>query len=381
MKARILPVWLVVLCAIAAAACSGGPATPAAGAAGGPPPAIAVVTASVVQKPMPVNVRAVGTVEAFSTVEVRAQVTGELQTVGFKEGQDVTAGQVLFTIDPRPFEVALRQAQATLTRDAAQLKNAEAQKARATDLLKSGLVPRAEFDNAVAAAEALTATVAADRAQAEAAALQLERTRVFAPVTGRTGALLVHAGSLIRANDAAPLVVINQIAPTYVSFAIPARLLPRLAMKPGAKGPRVEAAAPGDDATATGAVTFVDNTVDKTTDTIRLKATFDNTNRRLWPGAFVDVVLRLAVDERAIVVPAAAILPGQQGQYVYVVTPHGTVESRTVVVGWTDGADAIVQSGLKNGETVVVDGQLRLTPGARVNPKPAPPTKAGAPAP
>ena len=367
MRARIL---LLLLGAVTAA-CSGGSATPAAGApAPGAGPSIAVTTGPVVEKAMPVNIRTVGTVEASSTVEVRAQVAGELTSVGFGEGQDVTAGQLLFTIDPKPFEVALRQAEAALTRDQANLKNAEAQKTRAIELLKNGLLPRSDYDTAFANVDALTAAVAVDKAQVDAAKLQLDRTKVFAPVTGRTGALLVHPGSLIRANDTAPLVVINQISPAYVSFSIPARQLSRLPSAPGTKGPLVEAAVPGGESVS-GTVTFMDNEVDKGTDTIRLKATFENRSRRLWPGAFVDVVLRLSVEQKAIVAPAAAILPGQQGQYVYVVTPQNTVESRPVVVAWTEGAEAVVQNGLKAGETVVVDGQLRLTPGAHVTAKPA----------
>jgi multidrug efflux system membrane fusion protein len=351
-----------------AAACSGGSADPAAGAKGGPAPAIAVTTAPVVQKPMAVNVRAVGTVEASSTVEVRAQVAGELKTVGFKEGQDVKAGQLLFTIDPQPFEVALRQAEATLARNEAQLKNAEAQRARATELMKSGLLPRSEYDTAVTAVSTLTAQVSGDRATVDSSKLQLERTKVFAPVAGRTGALLVHPGALVRANDTTPLVVINQMAPVYVSFAIPARLLPRVNSR-GAQAAAVDAHLSGAPEPVTGRVTFIDNAVDKTSDTIRMKAEFANRDRQLWPGAFVDITMRLAVDTRAIVIPSTAVLPGQQGAYVYVVTAQGTVESRPITVAWTEGRETVVQAGVKPGETVVVDGQLRLTPGARVNAK------------
>ena len=377
MRARIL----LLLAGAAATACSGGTA-PAAGApAPGAGPAVAVTTGTVVAKPMPVNVRTVGTVEASSTVEVRAQVAGELLTVGFGEGQDVTAGQLLFTIDPKPFEVALRQSEAALTRDQAQLKNAEAQKNRAIELLKNGLLPRSDYDTAFANVDALTAAVGVDKAQVDAARLQLDRTKVFSPVAGRTGALLVHPGALIRANDTAPLVVINRISPAYVSFSIPARQLSRLPSARGAQGPLVEALMPGGADTVSGTVSFVDNEVDKTTDTIRLKATFENKSRRLWPGAFVDVILRLSMDQKAIVAPAAAILPGQQGQYVYVVTGQNTVESRQVVVAWTEGADAVIETGLKAGEIVVVDGQLRLTPGAHVTAKPAVGKPGGAPVP
>lgn len=353
------------------AACSGGSAPgEGKGTKGGAQtqaPAIAVTTAPVVQKPMAVNVRAVGTVEASSTVEVRAQVAGELKTVGFKEGQDVKAGQLLFTIDPQPFEVALRQAEATLARNEAQLKNAEAQRTRATELMKSGLLPRSEFDTAVTAVSTLTAQVSGDRALVDSTRIQLERTKVFAPVAGRTGALLVHPGALVRANDTTPLVVINQMSPAYVSFAIPARLLPRV--NSGRDRPSADAHLAGLVEPINGRVTFIDNAVDKASDTIRLKAEFPNRDRQLWPGAFVDITLRLAVEPRAIVIPSAAVLPGQQGSYVYVVTPQGTAESRPITVSWTEGRETVVQAGVKAGETVVVDGQLRLTPGARVNTK------------
>jgi multidrug efflux system membrane fusion protein len=369
MRARLRLYGTCTFLIYGAAGCAGGSTDPANGAAkGGPPPAIAVTTAPVIQKPMAVNVRAVGTVEASSTVEVRAQVAGELKAVGFKEGQDVRAGQLLFSIDSQPFEVALRQAEATLARNEAQLKNAEAQRARATDLLKNGLLPRSEYDTAVTAVSTLTAQVAGDKALVDSSKLQLERTKVFAPVAGRTGALLVHPGALVRANDATPLVVINQLSPAYVSFAIPAKMLPRI-NAPGGDRPVVEAQLSGAPEPVTGRVTFIDNAVDKTSDTIRLKAEFANRDRHLWPGAFVDITLRLSVDPRAIVIPSTAVLPGQQGSYVYVVTSQGTVESRPITIGWTEGRETVVQAGVKPGETVVIDGQLRLTPGARVNAK------------
>ncbi|MEZ5319745.1 MAG: efflux RND transporter periplasmic adaptor subunit [Vicinamibacterales bacterium] len=354
---------------LTSAGCSRGAATTAnASPADAPKPGIAVTTAVAVMKPMPVTVDAVGRVEAVSSVDVRAQVAGEIVAVGFDEGQDVAAGQLLFTIDPRPFEVALRQAEAALARDEAQVRNAQAQRDRLDTLYASGLVAKSELDTASTSVAALTATVEADRAQVDTAKLQLERTKVFAPVAGRTGALLAHAGSIVRANDTAPLVVINQVSPAYVSFAIPARLIGRLGTTPGRRVEDVEARLP-DGRTAGGTVSFVDNAVDASTDTIRVKATFANADRRLWPGAYVDVRLRLAVEPRAIVVPSAAVLPGQQGQYLYVVGGDGTVEARTVTVAWTDGADSVIQQGVAAGDTVVTDGQLRLTPGARVAPR------------
>jgi multidrug efflux system membrane fusion protein len=234
--------------------------------------------------------------------------------------------------------------------------------------MKSGLLPRSEYDTAITTVHTLTAQVAGDRAQVESSRIQLERTKVFAPVAGRTGARLVHPGALVRANDTTPLVVINQMSPAFVSFAIPARLLPRVNARGGEK-PSADAHLAGLAEPITGRVTFVDNAVDKTSDTIRLKAEFANRDRQLWPGAFVDITLRLAVEPRAIVIPSAAVLPGQQGSYVYVISAQGTAEARPIVVAWTEGRETVVQAGLKAGETVVIDGQLRLTPGARVNAK------------
>jgi multidrug efflux system membrane fusion protein len=328
------------------------------------------MTAPVVEKPMPINIRAIGNVEPSSTVEVRSQVTGELRSVLFTEGREVNAGDLLFTIDARGVEATIKQVEATLARDAAQSAAAESQRVRLASLLKAGLIPQAEYDAQAAVAAALQASMAAGRAQIESAKLQLQYTRIVAPVAGRTGALLVHVGAIVRAADATPLVVINRMAPVFVSFAVPARLLPRLRHDRGR--PFGVVAAPTGTATgvtSNGTVSFIDNAVDQATDTIRLKASFPNTDRKLWPGAFVDVTLQLAVEPRALVVPGAAVQPGQQGQYVYVVKQDQTVEARPVTVAWIEGDDTVIQTGLRAGETVVTDGQLRLTPGARVTVK------------
>lgn len=319
---------------------------------------------------MAVNIRVVGNVEAISTVSVRPQVSGELKTVEFKEGEDVTAGQVLFTIDPRPFELALRQAEVQLQRDTAQWQTADAQLKRSTELFAKGLVAASQHDATTATANAIKGAMAADQVQIENAKLQLAYTRITAPVSGRTGALLVNEGQIVRVGDANPLVVINQLAPVYVTFAVPARLLDRLQGERAHHGLRVTAAPAGNTgAPLTGSVTFLDNSVDSATDTIRLKATFPNQNRRLWPGAFVDVTLKLAEEPRAIVVPNAAVQASQRGEIVYVVKADQTVEARPIKVGWVEGAEAVVSAGLTAGETVVTDGQLRLTPGARVTPQ------------
>jgi len=352
---------------------------PAAGRAGGGRGgsrggSTTVTTATAVERAMPVTLRAVGNVEAASTVEVRAQVTGQLTSVNFTEGQEVKAGDLLFTIDPRALEVALRQAEAVLAKDTGQSKTAEAQRVRYTSLLKAGLISQADFDTVSAQANALQSSMNADNAAIDNVKLQLTYTKILAPVTGRTGALLVHKGSLIRANDTSPLVVINQIAPVNVSFAVPARQLGRIRTEQMRGRLRVQAVPAGTrDAPSLGGVTFIDNAVDPSTDTIRLKGTFANTDRRLWPGQFVEVTLELAVDAHAIVVPSAAVQPGQQGSFVFVVKPNKTVEARSVTIARTDGPDSVVASGLQAGETVVTDGQLGLVPGASVNVKAASP--------
>jgi len=291
-------------------------------------------------------------------------------SVDFAEGQDVRQGQLLFTIDPRVFEATLLQAEAALARDTAQSKNLEAQHARLTNLLKQGLVSQADYDAAAASAAAMQASIAAGKAAVENARLQRQNTRIAAPVAGRTGALLVHRGALVRANDATPLVVINRLSPAFVSFSVPARMLPRLRRGDTQRALGVEASPAGAaDGASTGTVTFIDNSVDPATDTIRLKATFPNTDRRLWPGAFVDVTLQLSVDQHAKVIPAKAVQPSQQGEFVFVVRPDQTVETRPVKVAWTEGDEAVIETGLNAGETVVTDGQLRLTPGARITVK------------
>lgn len=321
---------------------------------------------------MAVDTRAVGNVEASSSVDVRAQVSGELLSVNFTEGQDVAAGQVLFTINPRQFDVSLQQAQASLARSTAQAKGAMVQMDRASELLKKGLLSQSEYDRMATELAVYEASIEADRAQIENAKLQLQYTTITAPVSGRTGALLVHRGSLIRANDAAPLVVINRVSPAFVSFAVPAKLLPDLRRDQARGTLRVMVAPAGSsEPPASGTLTFLDNAVDQSTDTIRLKASFDNRDRRLWPGAFVDVTLQMSVEQQAIVVPNASIQTSQQGQYVYVVKGDQTVEMRPITVAWTAGNEVVVRDGVTAGETVVTDGQLRLTPGARISLKPA----------
>jgi multidrug efflux system membrane fusion protein len=320
---------------------------------------------------MPVNVRAVGNVEPSTTVEVRSQVSGQLLSVGFKEGDEVTAGQLLFTIDPRPFEVAVQQAEAALARDTAQSKGIQAQLTRSEELLRQQLTSKADRDALATQFAMSQASIEVDKAQLENAKLQLQYTKITAPISGRTGALLVHQGSLVRPNDASPLVVINQLAPAFVSFAVPSRLLPDIRNEQRRGSLKAFAATSGGTgAAASGVVTFVDNAVDPNSDTVRLKATFPNANRQLWPGQFVDVTLQLSVKRDAVVVPIAALQAGQDGQFVFVVKPDSTVDARPVTVAWIAGDDVVIDTGVQPGDVVVTDGQLRLVPGTHVTRRP-----------
>jgi multidrug efflux system membrane fusion protein len=332
--------------------------------------AVPVSTAVVVEKAMPVDVAGVGAGEAISSVQVRAQTTGQLGEIHFAEGQDVTKGQLLFQLDPRPFQLALQQAQAVLARDTAQALNAQKEVERYKPLLDRGLIPREQYDSQVASAAAAQATTGADEAAVETARLNLEYTRIVSPLSGRAGSLTVHTGDLIRANDTIPMVTINQIAPINVTFAVPGKLLDQIREFQAQAPLRVSADVGSDHRTLTGHVTFIDNSVDPTSGTIKLKAVFDNPSRDLWPGQFVNVSLQLTTDPHAIVAPAAAVQASQNGQYVYVVKRDNTVELRNVTVERTAGPEAIIAKGVARGETVVTDGQLRLTPGVRVTVRP-----------
>jgi membrane fusion protein, multidrug efflux system len=329
--------------------------------------AVPVLTARVEQKAMPVTLPAVGTVEAISSVQIRAQVTGQLSAVQFSEGQEVAKGQPLFSLDARPFQAALQQAEAVLARDAATLQNAQAQEARSESLFQRGLIPRDQYESQRASVSALVATVGADKAAIDIARLNLQYTNITAPTAGRTGVLGAHAGDLVRANDTTPLVVINQMSPIYVTFSVPGRYLGDIRRYQGQKPLRVSADSPAGDTPAQGAVSFVDNTVDPATATIRLKATFENADRQLWPGAFVQVTLLLTTDADALVVPAVAVQASQDGQYVYVVKADRTVELRPVQTERQQGDQMVIAKGVAAGEVVVTDGHLRLTPGARVS--------------
>lgn len=407
-------------------------------------PPVPVSVATVEQKTMALQLQAIGTVEAFAVVSVRAQVGGELQRVHFKEGQEVRKGDVLFTIDPRPLEATLAQAQANLARDTglvqqaratlerdrarvlqsraalardqAQARRADAEAKRYATLYKQELVSLEQLEQFHTTAESLAATVRADEADvrsaeetvradeagiksaeqtvradeaaAESAKLQLGYTSIRSPIDGRTGSLMLNEGNVVRAsgtNDST-LLVINQIQPVYVSFTVPQQQLPVIKRYMAEGTLAVRAFPAGDPQPLPGTVSFVDNAVDQTTGTIRLKATFTNEEKRLWPGQFANVELTLATEPGAIVVPSQAVQTGQGGaSLVFVVKADSTVESRRIVPRRTQGSEIVVAEGLKPGEKVVTDGQQRLVSGAKIEvrtpgaPRPGRPPGPGAP--
>ncbi|MBI5342284.1 MAG: efflux RND transporter periplasmic adaptor subunit [Deltaproteobacteria bacterium] len=346
------------------AGCSGGDGSKAA--PGAQPPAVPVTAALSVKRDVPVQLRVIGTAEAYSTVSVKTMVNGEIVKVGFQEGQDVKKGDLIFVIDPRPYEAALKTAEANLAKNIALKENAERDVKRYAYLIEKDLVPKQQFDQVASAAAALGATVHADNAVVENARVQLGYCFIRSPVDGRTGNLFLKKGNVVKANDAA-LVTIHQVAPIYVTFSVPEQSLGEIRKYRAAGTLKVEAAAPGKEKhPARGTLTFIGNAVDNATGTIQLKGTFPNGDRSLWPGQFVNVVLTLAVKPNAVLVPTPAVQTGQKGQYVFVVKSDQTVESRPVVTGETNGGETVVEKGVQPGERVVTDGQLRLVPGARV---------------
>ena len=336
-------------------------------AAGRTREAVPVLVATAVQKPVPMQLRAVGNVEPFTTVSVKSQVTGVLNQAHFKEGQDVKKGQLLFTIDPRPFEAALKQAEANLARDSAQLKNLREQVRRYAELVDKQYVSREQYDQIKTNADAAEAVVDADRAAVENAKVQLSYCYIYAPVTGRVGSLLVNEGNLVRVNDAAPLVIINQINPINVTFSVPEQHLAELKRHMETSKLRVDATFQSDEGRPEqGILAFVDNAVDRSTGTIKLKAEFANRERRLWPGQFVNVALTLETQNDAVVVPSEAIQVGPEGQQVFVVKEDRRVEMRAVTVSRTQDGQTIISKGVAPGEMVVREGQFLLGPGSRV---------------
>lgn len=340
-----------------------------------PAPPIPVVTGEVGQEDFPIIHEGIGTVQAYNTVTIRARVDGTLQEVLFQEGQDVKAGDVLEVIDPRPFKAALDQAVATKAKDEAQLANARLDLDRYIKLAETSAVTKQQVDTQKALVDQLQASVVGDQAAIENAAVQLSYTTITSPITGRTGVRLIDAGNMIHASEGAALLVVTQMEPIFVTFTLPQDVLDEtIAAK--ARGPvRVEAYK-RDSTTklATGTLTVVDNQIDTTTGTIRLKATFANSDRRLWPGAFVNVGVITEVRHDATVVPAQAVQRGPNGYFVYAVKPDRTVEMRPITAGGTTAGVTLVERGLTPGERIVLDGQYKLQPGAKIQPI-APPEK------
>jgi membrane fusion protein, multidrug efflux system len=352
-----------------------------AGAGAKPPaqaPPVPVVTGVVKVQPAPLLLEAVGTVEPIESVAVRPQVGGVITQVAFTEGDDVRAGQALFRIDPRPLQAALAAAQAQLARDEAQAVNAAAQAARYERLVAKDYVTREQFDAARTQADVFRAAVQADQAALEQAKLNLAYATVSSPVAGRTGSILVKKGNVVTPNGE-PLVVVNQLRPIRVNFAVPGDELPRVRQHAagGALAVRARASRDGAGAELTGRLVFVDNAVAAGSGTVMLKAEFPNEDGALWPGQFVDVALVLAVETAALTVPAAAVVTGQEGPFVFIVGADRKAEKRPVRVDRTIDGLSVVEGGLSDGETVVVDGQMRLVPGAVVEAKPAAPAQGG----
>ncbi len=429
---RALSPMALLLVAAFLGACSNGASEKAQAKAS---EAVPVTIEAAVSKAVPLQIRAVGTVQAYASVTLKSQLDGEVARIHILEGQEVEKGDLLFTLDQRPFEAALhqaeanlgrdtaqlqqaeaavaqtmaaeQQAQANLARDTAQLENATTQLRRYKGLIDDGAVSKELYDQVRTTATALEATIQADQAAVtnarasiraaqatienikavikadqavlENARVQLGYTTIRAPMDGRTGNLLVRVGSAVKArDDSAQMLVLNQIHPIYVSFSIPEQYLPDVKKYMAAGSLRVQAS-PRDqtEPLAVGELTFVNNTVDSTTGTIQLKATFPNRRGILWPGQFVTVILTLTVQPDLVVIPSQAIQNGQQGQYVYVVRSDFTVESRPITVGRMLGAETVVAKGIVPGERVVTDGQLRLIPGARVQVKAVTPASEG----
>lgn len=341
-------------------------ASPSAAPGGGRPPA-PVVVSTVEQRNVPVQITAIGNVEAYQTVQIRSQVNGQIETIHFKEGQDVRQGQLLYSLDKQPFQAALEQAQGNLKRDEAQAANAKLQAARYTDLENQGVISHEQADLQRTEASSNSAAVYADQASVDAAKVQLQYTDIYAPIDARAGALMMNVGNLVKANDTPFLVQLNQIAPIYVTFTIPEARLSEVRQFVAAKRLKVIAYPKGQNSNNTeGLLTFIDNGVDPQTATIKLKATFQNKDRRLWPGEFVDVVLKLSTVHGAITVPTKAVQSGQQGDYVYVVSKAGTATPHQVTTVGIYQNLTIVKSGLNPGDTVIVDGQLRVAPNGKV---------------
>jgi multidrug efflux system membrane fusion protein len=362
-RIRFASIAMALVAMLGIVGCHGGEAGPGMGGHGPVP----VLVAKAIRKTVAQRMHAIGRVEAYSTVEIKSQINGQVMKVHFKEGQDIAKGDLLFTIDPRPFDAALNQSLADLNRDKAQKVQMGNDFSRYQTLLKEGVGSRQQYDEAKSKYEAIDATVAADEASVQTARLNLEYTSIVSPIDGRTGNLILHEGNLVKANADTAMVVINQIKPVYVDFAVPEQQLAQIRSSITSHPLDVDAVAPDEKKTTVrGVLSFVDNTVDATTGTIQLKGVFDNRDQKLWPGQFVDTYLTLNQLPDAVLVPSQAVQTGAEGSYVFIVDKKMKAALRTVAVGDTIDGDTVIESGLRGGETVVTDGQLRLMPGGTV---------------
>jgi len=337
-----------------------------AGASGERPPA-PVVVAAVDRRDIPVQIRAIGNVEAYQTVQIRSQVNGQIQKIFFREGEDVREGQPLFQLDKRPFQADLEKAIGQMKHDQAQAENSRMQADRYSTLEKEGVASHEQAEQLRAQAKADASAVEADKAAVDAAHVQLQYTDIDAPINARAGALMINLGNLVKANDTPYLVQLNQVTPIYVTFSVPEADLDRVRQLFTSGQLKVLAIPKGQSGNpAKGRLTFIDNGVDVATGMFKLKGTYQNKDRRLWPGQFVDVALELSTQKNVVVVPTKAIQTGQQGEYVYVVRPDNTAESRPVKTTGVYENLTLISDGLKSGEQVIVSGQLRVAPNAKV---------------
>jgi multidrug efflux system membrane fusion protein len=353
---------LLFVAALPCLSCSGDSAntTPAPA----PPP---VLVGQVTRRTVPLALRGIGTVETVASVAVRSRVAGQILKVEVADGADVAAGQVLFSVDPAPYAIALTRAEAQLARDKALLEQARAAAARYAKLVEKEYVTREQYETATSQAEALAATIRADEAAAEDARLSLSYCTIAAPIAGRVGSVNLRAGNLVRVSDDPPLVTILKLRPINVIFSLPEKYLADVRVRAASSRLTVRATVRGASGPGyRGTLTFIDNAVDTTTGTIRLKAEFPNEDRGLWPGAFVETELVLSEQKDALVVPSTAIQVGQQGSYVFVVASDGTAQARAVIVDRLVGDETVIASGLEGGESVITDGQIRVVPGGKV---------------
>jgi len=331
----------------------------------GRPPAPVVVATSE-ERDVPIQVSAIGNVEAFQMVQIRSQVNGQVDQILFKEGEDVRRGQLLVRLDRRPFQADLEKALSQQKHDEAQAENSRLQADRYSALEKQGVVSHEQADQVRTQAKADASAVEADKATVQASRVQLQYTDISAPMNSRAGAVLINVGNLVKANDTPYLVQLNQVSPIYVTFSVPEAVLDQVRQFFSKRRLTVLAYPKGQTNPVEGYLSFIDNGVDMTTGTLKLKATFANKDRRLWPGQFVDTVLQLSVQKKAVVIQTKAVQSGQQGDYVYVVTAQDTAESRPVKTAGTYQDLTVISNGLKAGERVIVGGHLRVAPDAKV---------------